>query len=72
MIYCEHCGKSISEDSRFCNYCGSSVFNNNKIKYYLAIIVIENLDSLSSFYDSLDANCVDFTIIDANAVKFKK
>ena len=72
MKYCEHCGKSISEDSRFCNYCGSPVFNEYNIKYYLAIVVSEKRSKLSSFYDSLYANCVNFSIIDANAVRYHK
>ncbi len=68
MKYCEHCGKSIDEDSKFCKYCGSSVFNENKIKYYLAIIVSVQQDTLSSFYDILLNNAVNFTVIDANSI----
>lgn len=68
MKYCEHCGKSISEDSKFCNYCGSPVFNEYKIRYYLAIIISEQQDTLSSFYDILLNNAVNFTIIDANSI----
>lgn len=26
-MYCKHCGKEISDDSKFCNYCGSSLFS---------------------------------------------
>lgn len=67
MTNCKHCGKPIDEDSYFCKYCGVQKYNPQKIKYYLAIFVIQPKDNLTSFYDSLYKNCIDFTIIDLRA-----
>lgn len=59
MTSCKHCGKPIDESSYFCKYCGVPVYNPQKIKYYLAIFVIQPKDNLTSFYDSLDKNGID-------------
>jgi hypothetical protein len=67
MTNCKHCGKPIDEDSYFCKYCGVPVYNPQKIRYYLAIFVIQPQIDLTSFYDSLNKNGIDFTIIDLRA-----
>ncbi|PWT28318.1 zinc-ribbon domain-containing protein [Butyrivibrio fibrisolvens] len=29
MIYCNHCGKELPDDSMFCNHCGSPISGNS-------------------------------------------
>ena len=30
-MFCEYCGKEISNDSRFCPHCGASIGNNERV-----------------------------------------
>lgn len=72
MTNCKHCGKPINEDSYFCKYCGVQKYNPQKIKHYIAIFVIQPKENLTSFFDSLDKNGIDFTIIDLRASQNNK
>lgn len=31
-MYCKHCGKEISDDSRFCNHCGKALEETKKVE----------------------------------------
>ena len=70
-MYCKHCGKEISEDSRYCNYCGKEVVVESEYNSIPKEVIQRTIDAITKYDWNESIELAKKRYPKADAIKFR-